>query len=134
MPEAAVLERRRGYYRTRHAFDESFRFKLGGHTFETDGKALWVTPPRTTRIDRIKVSRYVSDHSVRRGYPRELIRPEPMTQSWARTAAAFWLVWSTTPEAAAFPPVHLDHWVRHLESGSAPAVAAHMSGTGTRRH
>jgi hypothetical protein len=101
-------------------------FILGGHSFETDGKDLWVAPPRTARIDRLKVTRYVGDQSIRKGYPRELIRPEPMTEGWARMAAVFWLDWSASPDAAAFPPVHLDHWVRKLEAGNAPALAAHM--------
>jgi hypothetical protein len=30
-------------------------------------------------------------------------------------AAAFWLEWSTTADAAAFPPVHLDHFIRQQE-------------------
>jgi hypothetical protein len=101
-------------------------FTLGGHAFETDGKALWVTPPGMARIDRVKVSRYVGDQSIRKGYPRELIRPEPMTEGWARMAAAFWLDWSATADAAAFPPVPLDHFVRKLELGTTTAVAAHM--------
>jgi hypothetical protein len=88
---------------------------LGGHVFETDGKHLWVTPPGSARIDRIKVTRYLGDQSVRKGYPRELIRPEPLTEGWARMAAAFWLGWSATADAAAFPPVFLDHFVRKLE-------------------
>ncbi|WP_422759121.1 hypothetical protein [Paenarthrobacter sp. C1] len=101
-------------------------FTLDGHAFETDGRHLWVTPPGTARIDRFKVSRYLGDRSVRQGYPRELIRPEPMTEGWARAAAAFWLEWSTTAEAAAFAPVFLDHYVRQLEAGSVLAPAAHM--------
>lgn len=117
---------RHGYLRSRQAPADTVGFTLGGNAFETDGKDLWATPPGTDRIDRIKVSRYVGDQSIRKGYPRELIRPEPMTEGWERMAAVFWLVWSATPDAAAFPAVHLDHWVRKLEAGSTPALAAHI--------
>lgn len=115
-------ERRRGYLRRRPAPAESVTFTLGRHAFETDGKDLWVTPPGAARIDRIKVSRFVGDKSVGKGYPRELIRPEPLTEAWARMAAAFWLNWSATADAAAFPLVYLDHFVRKLESKSTVAV------------
>lgn len=118
--------RRRGYHRSRPAIAETVAFVQDGHAFETDGKHLWVAPPGTARIDRFKVSRYLGDQSVRKGYPRELIRPEPMTEGWARMAAAFWLDWSVTADAAAYPPVHLDHWVRKLEAGTAHTAAAHM--------
>ncbi|WP_354214677.1 hypothetical protein [Arthrobacter sp. UYCo732] len=101
-------------------------FTTERHAFETDGKHLWVTPPGSDRIDRIKVTRYLGDRSVRQGYPRELIRPEPMTEGWARSAAVFWLDWSVTADAAAFPSVHLDHFVRKLELETVPAAAAHM--------
>lgn len=126
MGSPVVQERRRGYHRARPAPAEPVVFTLDGHAFETDGKHLWVTPPGSERIDRIKVSRYLGDRSARRGYPRELIRPEPLTEDWARTAAAFWLEWAATADAAAFPPVFLDHFVRKLEAGTASAVAAHM--------
>lgn len=116
-------ERRRGYHRARPAPAETVSFSLGRHAFETDGKDLWVTPPGTERIDRIKVSRFVSSQSMRIGYPRELIRPEPLTEAWSRDAAAFWLSWSATPEAAAFPPVFLDHFVRQLEARGLAAAA-----------
>ena len=119
-------DRRRGYHRCRPVPGERVAFTLAGHAFETDGKDLWVTPPGSARMDRIKVSRYAGDQSIRKGYPRELIRPEPMTDGWAGTAAAFWLQWSPTADAAAFPPVFLDHWVRKLDAGSAHASAAHM--------
>lgn len=119
-------ERRRGYRRTRPAPAERVAFTLGGHAFETDDKDLWVTPPGSARIDRIKVSRYLGDQSIRKGYPRELIRPEPLTEGWARMAAVFWLDWSATADAAAFPPVFLDHYVRKLEAGTAQVASAHM--------
>lgn len=119
-------ERRRGYLRTRPAPAETVSFTLDRHAFETDGKDLWVTPPGAARIDRIKVSRYLGDQSVRKGYPRKLIRPEPMTDGWARMAAVFWLHWSATADAAAFPPVHLDHYVRKLELETVFSTAAHM--------
>lgn len=118
--------RNRGYHRTRLVHAEPVSFDLGGHAFETGYRALWVTPPASARIDRIKVSRYVGDKSIGKGYPRELLRPEPMTEAWARTAAVFWMEWSTTAAAAAFPPVHLDHYVRKLEAGSAQPASAHM--------
>jgi hypothetical protein len=108
-------ERRRGYLRTRPFPAESVAFTVDGHAFETDGRHLWVTPPGSARIDRIKVTRYLGDRSVRQGYPRELIRPEPLTEGLARMAAGFWLEWSATADAAAFPPVFLDHWVRQQE-------------------
>lgn len=107
---------RTGYLRSRPAPAEPVAFTLGGHAFDTDGKHLWTTPPGVNRIDRIKVSRYVSDQSIRKGYPRELIRPEPMTEGWARMAAAFWLDWSVTADFTHFPPVHLDHYVRQQEA------------------
>lgn len=116
--------RNRGYHRTRPIHAEPVSFDLGDHAFETDYRALWVTLPASARIDRIKVSRYMGDKSISKGYPRELMRPEPMTEAWARTAAAFWLDWSTTAVAAAFPPVRLDHYVRKLEEET--AAAAHM--------
>jgi hypothetical protein len=119
-------ERRRGYLRARPETAGAVAFTLARHTFETDGKHLWVTPPGTDRIDRMKVTRYLGDRSVRQGYPRELIRPEPLTEGWSRKAAAFWLNWSATADAAAFPPVHLDHFVRRLEAGTAPLAAVHM--------
>lgn len=119
-------ERRRGYRRDRAAPAEFVAFILDGRAFETDGKHLWVTPPGSARIDRIKVSRFFGDQSVRKGYPRELIRPDPITEDWARMAAGFWLEWSTSAAAAAFPPVYLDHFVRKLESGTARAASAHM--------
>jgi hypothetical protein len=115
MGSPIAQERRRGYHRARRAPAEPVTFTLDGHSFETDGKHLWVTPPGLDRIDRIKVSRYFGDRSARRGYPGELIRPEPLTEDWARTAAAFWLKWSATADAAAFPPVYLDHYVRQQE-------------------
>mgnify|MGYP003554485820 CR=1 FL=1 len=80
-------ERRKGYLRSRPVLAERVAFTLDGYDFETDGKDLWVTPPGSARIDRIKVSRYLGDQSIRRGYPRELIRPEPLTEGWARMAA-----------------------------------------------
>ncbi|HEX9225341.1 MAG TPA: hypothetical protein VF885_01640 [Arthrobacter sp.] len=119
-------ERRKGYLRSRPVPAERVAFTLGAHAFETDGKDLWATPPGSARIDRIKVSRYLGDQSIRKGYPRELIRPEPMSEGWARMAAVFWLGWSVTADAAAFPPVYLDHYVRKLELGTSPAAAAHM--------
>ncbi|MBG0738725.1 hypothetical protein IV500_04740 [Paeniglutamicibacter antarcticus] len=119
MGSTITPERRRGYHRTRPVPVEPFTFALDGHAFETDGKHLWVTTPGTERIDRTKVSRYLGDQSIRKGYPRELIRPEPITEGWARMAAVFWLGWSATTDAAAFPPVFLDHYVRQLESGRA---------------
>jgi hypothetical protein len=115
MGSPVAQERRRGYHRARPAPAEPLAFTLDGHIFETDGKHLWVTPPGSARIDRMKVSRYLGDRSARCGYPRELIRPEPLTEGWSRTAAAFWLDWSTTADAAAFPPVYLDHYVRQQE-------------------
>jgi len=126
MTASLVPVRRRGYHRTRPIHAESVSFDLGGHAFETDDRALWVTPPSGARIDRIKVSRYVGDKSISKGYPMELIRPEPMTEDWARIAAGFWLEWSTTLAAAAFPQVYLDHYVRKLEVGSAHHASAHM--------
>jgi hypothetical protein len=126
MGRPGPLERGRGYLRTRPAPAEPVAFSLDDHDFETDGKDLWVTPPGSARIDRIKVSRYLTDQSIRKGYPRELIRPDLMTEDWARTAAMFWLEWSATADAAAFPPVFLDHYVRKLESGTANTDAAHM--------
>lgn len=119
-------ERRRGYLRTRPEAGDVVAFTAGRHAFETDGKHLWVTPPGTDRVDRIKVTRYLGDRSVRQGYPRELIRPEPMTERWARMAAGFWLDWSATADAAAFPPVRVDHHIRKLEAGTARLAAAHM--------
>lgn len=119
-------ERRAGYHRARPT-PEPIVFTLNGHVFETDGKHLWVTPPGSERLDRIKVSRYSGDRSARRGYPRELIRPEPLTDDWVHTAAAFWLDWSVTADAAAFPPVFLDHYVRQLEAGTVLAAATHMA-------
>jgi hypothetical protein len=119
-------ERRKGYLRSRPVRAEQVTFALGAHDFETDGKDLWVTPPGSARIDRIKVSRYLGDQSIRKGYPRELIRPEPLTEGWAQMAACFWLEWSVTADAAAFPPVYLDHFVRKLEAGTAARAAAHM--------
>lgn len=115
MGRPALREPRKGYHRVRPAPAEPVAFTLGGHVFETDGKHLWVTPPGSDRIDRLKVSRYLGDRSARRGYPTELIRPEPMTEDWARAAAGFWLGWAATADAAAFPPVFLDHWVRQQE-------------------
>jgi sugar lactone lactonase YvrE len=115
MGSPIAQERRRGYHRARPAPAEPVVFTLDGHAFETDGKHLWVTPPGSDRIDRIKVSRYLGDRSARQGYPRELIRPEPLTEDWARAAAAFWLEWAKTADAAAFPPVFLDHYVRQQE-------------------
>ena len=38
-------------------------------------------------------------------------------------AAAFWLGWLSTADAAAFPSGHLDHWGRKLESGKADPAA-----------
>lgn len=108
--------RGRGYHRTRPEPTESIAFTLEGYGFETDGKDLWVRPPSTDRIDRIKVTRYVSSKSMRSGYPRELVRPEPMTAGFARAAAKFWLDWSRTADYAAFPPVYLDHYVRQQEA------------------
>lgn len=105
-----------GFHRRRPEPAAPIVFEAGGHAFETDGKDLWVTPPGAERIDRFKVSRYVSSKSMRHGYPRELVRPEPVTEAWARAAAAFWLDWSMTPEAAAHPPVYLGHYVRQLEA------------------
>lgn len=53
---------------------------------------------------------------MRHGYPRELVRPEPITLEFSRAAAAFWLVWSVTADYAKFPPVQLDHYVRQQEA------------------
>lgn len=119
MGSPIAQERRRGYHRARSAPAEPVTFTLDGHVFETDGKHLWVTPPGSDRIDRMKVSRYLGDRSAHRGYPSELIRPEPLTEGWARRSAVFWLAWAVTADAAAFPPVYLDHWVRKLEAGAA---------------
>lgn len=110
--------RGKGYHRPRLLPDPE-SFTLAGHRFETDGKDLWVTPPGAERIDRFKITRYVSSRSMKQGYPVELVRPEPMTSEFARSAAAFWLEWSTTADAAAHPPVFLDNYVRQLEAGSA---------------
>jgi hypothetical protein len=110
-----VRERRRGYIRDRSLPDPE-HFTLEGHRFETDGKDLWVTPPDTPRIDRIKVTRYISSKSMRNGYPAELVRPEPMSKEFALAAAGFWLGWSRTADYAAFAPVHLDHYVRQQEA------------------
>ena len=74
--------------------------------------------PRERHGSADQGERDLGDQSIRKGYPRELIRPEPMTEGWARVTAAFWLVWSATADAAAFPPVYLDHWGRQLESRS----------------
>jgi hypothetical protein len=126
MGSPIAKERRYGYNRTRPVPPEPVAFTVDAHAFETDGKHLWVTLPGTARIDRIKVSRFFGDRSVRQGYPRELIRPEPLTEGWAHAAASFWLDWSATADAAAFPPVYLDHFVRQLEAGTAAAGAAHM--------
>lgn len=110
-----VRERRRGYIRDRSLPDHEI-FKLDGHRFETDGKDLWVAPPDIPRIDRIKVTRFISSKSMRHGYPAELVRPEPMTKEFALAAARFWLVWSRTADYAAFTPVRLDHYVRQQEA------------------
>lgn len=126
MGSPIAADRRPGYHRARLKPVDPIAFTVDGHAFETDGKHLWVTPPGSARIDRVKISRYLGDRSARRGYPRELIRPEPLTESWARAAAFFWLKWSTTADAAAFPPVFLDHYVRQLEAGTASLSAAHM--------
>ena len=61
---------RHGYLHSRPAPAEPVVFSLGSHAFETDGKDLWVTPPGTDRIDRIKVSQHVGDKSIQKGYPR----------------------------------------------------------------
>lgn len=119
-------ERRRGYLRTRPEAGDSLTFTAGRHAFETDGRHLWVTPPGADRIGRVKVTRYLGDRSVSQGYPRELIRPEPLTEGWARMAALFWLEWSLTADAAAFPPVRVDHHIRKLEAGTGHLAAAHM--------
>lgn len=112
-----MRERRgRGFHRPR-VLPEPESFSLQEHVFETDGKDLWVTPPGTERIDRFKVTRYLSSRSMKQGYPSELVRPEPMTAEFARSAAGFWLEWSRTADAARFPPVFLDNYVRRLEAG-----------------
>lgn len=116
MAEARV--RGRGYHRPR-VLPGPESFTLAGHLFETDGKDLWVTPPETKRIDRFKITRYLSSRSMKQGYPVELVRPEPMTSEFARSAAEFWLEWSRTADAARFAPVFLDNYVRRLELGSA---------------
>lgn len=108
-------EQRQGFRRARPEPAEPVFFTVDDHAFETDGTHLWVTPPGSSRVDRTKVSRFLGDISTRNGYPRELVRPQPMTDEWARTAAAFWLEWSATADAAAFPPVYANHWVRQQE-------------------
>lgn len=110
-----IRERRRGYHRPR-VLPEPESFVLGDHHFETDGKDLWVTAPGIDRIDRVKVTRFVSSKSMRQGYPTELVRPEPMTIEFAQAAAEFWLTWSQTADFAALPPVYLDHYVRQQEA------------------
>lgn len=111
-----MRERRgRGFHRPR-VIAEPESFSLQEHLFETDGKDLWVTAPGTERIDRIKVTRYISSKSMRHGYPTELVRPEPLTPQFARAAARFWLAWSQTADYARFPPVFLDHYARQLEA------------------
>lgn len=116
MVEARI--RRKGYHRPR-VLAEPEQFTLAGHRFETDGKDLWVTPPDTQRIDRFKITRYLSSRSMKQGYPVELVRPEPMTSEFARSAAAFWLEWSQMADAARFRPVFMDRYARQLELGSA---------------
>lgn len=106
--------RNRGYHRPRSLPDPQF-FIVQGHAFETDGKDLWVTLPEHPRIDRIKVTRYAGSRSMKDGYPRDLIRPEPITPEFSRTAAVFWLAWSQSSDYARFPLVRLDHYVRDLE-------------------
>lgn len=108
-------EQRPGFRRSRPMPAKPVAFTLDDHAFETDGTYLWVTPPGSSRVDRMKITRFLGDISTRNGYPRELVRPETLTEDWARTAAAFWLDWSSTPEAAAFPPVYANHWVRQQE-------------------
>lgn len=115
MGRPPLREPRKGYHRPRTVPSEPVAFTLDWHDFETDGKHLWVTPHGSARIDRIKISRYLGDRSARRGYPTELIRPEIVTEDWARVAADFWLTWASTADAAAFPPVHLDHYIRQQE-------------------
>lgn len=110
-----IRERRRGYHRPR-VLPRPESFILADHHFETDGKDLWVTAPRVERIDRIKVTRFVSSQSMRRGYPTELVRPEPLTRDFARSAADFWIGWSQTADYARFPEVHLDCYVRQQEA------------------
>lgn len=105
-----------GYHRRPRVQSEPVAFTLGGHSFETDGKDVWVTPAGAPRIDRIKVTRFISSKSMRHGYPRELVRPEPMTPEFAHSAAAFWLGWAETADYARFPPVFLDHYVRQQEA------------------
>lgn len=77
-PMHEMRQRRPGYHRPR-LLPEPESFTLGGHRFETDGKDLWVTLPEDQRIDRIKATRFVSSRSMKDGYPRELVRPDPMT-------------------------------------------------------
>lgn len=108
--------RNRGYHRPRTRMPEPEFFTVQGHAFESDGKDLWVTPQGEDRIDRIKVSRYASSQSMRRGYPAELVRPEPLTNEFTRSASDFWIEWSQTADYARFPPVHLDHYVRQQEA------------------
>lgn len=109
-----LRQRRPGYHRPR-LIPEPESFILGDHRFETDGKDLWVTLPERPRIDRLKATRYGGSRSMKDGYPRELVRPEPMTPEFARSAAVFWLAWSQSADYARFPPVRLDHYVRDLE-------------------
>lgn len=107
-----------GYHRPRAVPDgEIISFTQRGYTFETDWRDLWATPPGTDRVDRIKVSRHAVSRSAQRGYPPQLFRPEKvMTESRARTMAAYWLDWKDSAEAAAHPPVRLDHHRRSLEN------------------
>lgn len=120
-------ERRRrgpGYHRIRAVPDgKTITFTMNGYAFETDWRDLWVTPPVTDRVDRIKVSRTGVSRSGHRGYPAQLFRSEEaMTEDTARSMALFWLSWKDTADAAAHPPVRLDHYRRGLELKARPAL------------
>lgn len=111
--------RRRGYHRPRPLpVTETIDFTIDGHAFETDWRDLWVTPPATARVDRIKITRGSVSRSAQRGYPVELFRPdETLSEGAAISMAAFWLAWKDTPASAGHNPVRLDHHQRRHELG-----------------
>lgn len=116
--------RRRGYHRPRALpATDTISFTVHNHRFETDWRDLWVTPPAHARVDRIKVTRGPVSRSAQRGYPVALFRPdESLSEASARDMAAFWLEWKETADAAAHPPVRVDHHVRGREIASQPVL------------
>jgi hypothetical protein len=109
-----------GYHRPRAVpCTPNIAFTVQDYAFETDWRDLWVTPPATDPLDRIKVSRTAASRSAHRGYPPQLFRTnQPMNEESARSMAVFWLAWKDTAEAAGHPPVRLDRHRRGLELNS----------------